>query len=309
VAKIAKKPVHLAWSRADEFFYDSFRPAAAVKITSGISPSGKIVLWDYAIYGMGNRGSDLFYSVPHHRTAIAWQLANGDPMHVIGTGPWRAPDNNTNTFARESHIDAMAAKAEMDPLEFRLANLADERMQKVLRAGAERFGWSSAKAPSNRGFGLACGYDVGVPVALFAEVQVNEQTGRVKVKRVVCAQDLGLVINPEGAKLQVEGCVTMGLGYVLSEEVRFQGGRVLDLDFHTYQLPRFSWVPKIETVLLETNPSQPLGGGEPAIICMGGVIANAVYDATGVRLLQLPMTPRRVKEALAARRKEAVSGS
>jgi CO/xanthine dehydrogenase Mo-binding subunit len=99
----------------------------------------------------------------------------------------------------------------------------------------------------------------------------------------------------------------MGLGYVLSEEVRFQGGRVLDLNFDTYELPRFSWLPKIETILLETDPSRPLGCGEPPIICMGAVVANAVYDATGVRLLQLPMTPKRVKEALAARPKAAAS--
>ena len=95
----------------------------------------------------------------------------------------------------------------------------------------------------------------------------------------------------------------------LSEEVRFQGGRVLDLNFDTYELPRFSWVPKIETILLETDPSRPLGCGEPPIICMGAVVANAVYDATGVRLLQLPMTTKRVKEALAARPKAAASVS
>ncbi|MHC4518896.1 MAG: molybdopterin cofactor-binding domain-containing protein, partial [Planctomycetota bacterium] len=161
--------------------------------------------------------------------------------------------------------------------------------------------------PSGRGVGIACGSDVNVPVALIAEVQVNERTGRVQVKRVVCAQDLGLVINPEGARLQVEGCITMGLGYVLSEEVRFKGGRIIDLNFDTYELPRFSWLPQIEAVLLETDKSRPLGGGEPAIVCMGGVIANAVHDATGARVRQLPMTPRRVKKAIAERSREPAS--
>jgi len=301
LAKIAKKPVQLTWSRADEFFYDTFRPAAVVKIKSGLTDSGKIVSWDYKIYGMGDRGAQVFYNVPHHRITIYGKLRNGEDMHTIPTGPWRAPHNNTNSFARESHIDVMAARAKMDPLEFRLKNLTDERMRGVLKAAAEKFGWTPAKGPSGRGFGIACGSDVNVPVALIAEVEVDKRTARVQVKRVVCAQDMGLVINPEGAKLQVEGCITMGLGYALTEEVHFNGGRILDLSFGTYELPRFSWVPEIETVLIKADDSPAKGGGEPAIICMGGVVANAVYDATGARLFQLPMTPERIKEAMASR--------
>jgi CO/xanthine dehydrogenase Mo-binding subunit len=109
---------------------------------------------------------------------------------------------------------------------------------------------------------------------------------------------MGLVINPEGAKIQVEGCATMGLGYALTEEVHFKGGKVLDNNFDTYELPRFSWVPKIETVLIDASDSPPQGGGEPAIIVMGAVVANAIYDATGARLFQLPMTPERVLAAM-----------
>jgi isoquinoline 1-oxidoreductase len=298
LAKIAKKPVQLTWSRADEFFYDTFRPAAVVKIKSGLTNSGKIVSWDYNIYGMGGRGAQMFYNVPHHRITIYGELRNGEKMHTIGTGPWRAPHNNTNSFARESHIDVMAARAGMDPLEFRLKNLTDERMRGVLKAAGEKFGWTPAKGPSGRGFGIACGSDVDVPVALIAEVKVDKQTGDVQVKRVVCAQDMGLVINPEGAKLQVEGCITMGMGYALTEEVHFEGGRILDLSFGTYKLPRFSWVPEIETVLIKADDSPAKGGGEPAIICMGGVIANAIYDATGARVFEMPMTPERIKQAL-----------
>ena len=298
LAKIAKKPVQLVWSRADEFFYDTFRPAAVVKIKSGLTDSGKIVSWDYNIYGMGGRGAQMFYNVPHHRTTVCRELRNGEKMHTIGTGPWRAPDNNTNSFARESHIDVMAARAGMDPLEFRLKNLTDERMRGVLKAAAEKFGWTPAKGPSDRGFGIACGSDVNVPVALIAEVKVDKQTGDVQVKRVVCALDLGLVINPEGVKLQVEGCITMGMGYALTEEVHFNGGKILDLSFGTYKLPRFSWVPEIETVLIKADDSPSKGAGEPPIICMGGVIANAIYDATGARLFQMPMTPERVRQAL-----------
>jgi isoquinoline 1-oxidoreductase len=296
LARKAGKPVQLVWSRADEFFYDTFRPAAAVKIKSGVDASGKIVLWDYGIYGMGGRGAGVFYDVPHNRVTIYQR------HHLLLTGAWRAPDNNTNSFARESHIDIMAAKAGMDPLEFRIKNIKDEKFRAVLKAGADQFGWTPAKkAPSGRGYGIACGFDVGVPVVLFAEVKVNERTGRVQVKRVVCAEDLGLVINPEGVKLQVEGGVTMGLGYALTEEVHFEGGRILDLSFGTYELPRFSWAPQVETVLIKADNSAAKGGGEPPIICVGGVVANAIFDATGARLFQMPMTPERVKQALADR--------
>jgi CO/xanthine dehydrogenase Mo-binding subunit len=192
----------------------------------------------------------------------------------------------------------MAAKAGIDPLEFRLKNLKNEKVQGVLKAAAEKFGWKPGKLPSGRGFGLACGFDAGTWVAVMAEVEVNKETGGVQVRRVVAAQDMGQVINPEGAKIQMEGCVSMGLGYALAEELHFKGGKIFDLNFDAYQIPRFSWLPKIETVLIDSKDPAPQGGGEPAIICMGAVIANAVFDATGARLFQLPMTPERVKSAM-----------
>jgi CO/xanthine dehydrogenase Mo-binding subunit len=109
---------------------------------------------------------------------------------------------------------------------------------------------------------------------------------------------MGLVINPEGAAMQMEGCITMGLGYALREGLRFKGGKILDSNFDTYEIPRFSWMPEIKTILIDNKDADPQGGGEPAIITMGAVLANAVYDATGVRLYRLPMTPERVKESL-----------
>jgi isoquinoline 1-oxidoreductase len=301
LAKLTGKPVQVAWSREEEFFYDSFRPAAVVKIKSGITKDGKIVLWDYGVYFAGDRGSQQFYDIPHHRTAsVGGGFGGGRSPHPFATGAWRAPANNTNTFARESQVDIMAAKVKMDPVEFRLKNLRDERFIRVLKAAAEKFGWTSSKAaPTGRGLGVACGTDSGTCVATIAEVDVDKRTGRVQVKRVVCAQDMGLAINPEGARIQMEGCITMGLGYTLTEDVHFKGGRVLDVNFDTYELPRFSWVPKIETVILDLKDMPAQGGGEPAIICMGAVIANAIYDAVGARVLQLPMSPERVKKAMA----------
>lgn len=300
LAKLTGKPVQVAWSREEEFFYDSFRPAAVVQIRSGLTDTGRISLWEYHVYFAGERGSQHFYDIPHHKTVLYgsrwWRGTPGS--HPFATGAWRAPANNTNTFARESQIDIMAAKAGMDPLEFRLYNLTDQKMQNVLKAAAETFAWIPSKAPSGRGFGLACGTDAGTYVATMAEVEVDEKRGEVQVKRVVCVQDMGLAINPEGAKIQMEGCITMGLGYVLSEDIHFKGGEIFERNFDTYEIPRFSWLPRIETVIIDDKNSPPQGGGEPAIVTMGAVIANAIYDAIGVRMFQLPMTPKRIKEAI-----------
>ncbi|HEU5395637.1 MAG TPA: molybdopterin cofactor-binding domain-containing protein [Verrucomicrobiae bacterium] len=298
LAKASGKPVQVMWTREEEFFYDTFRPAAIVKIDSGVDAAGRIAFWDYDVYFAGERGAAQFYTVPNHRTASRGSGFGGPASaHPFATGAWRAPGNNTNTFARESHIDMMAAGAGIDPVQFRLTNLGDERMIRVLKAAADKFGWKPAKGPSKRGYGVACGIDAGSYVAGIAEVAVDAD-GNVHVKRVVCAQDMGVVINPEGAIIQMEGCITMGLGYALTEEVHFKGGEVLDTNYDTYELPRFSWVPEIETVLVENNQTPPQGGGEPSIILMGALIANAVYDATGARLFQLPMTPERIKAAL-----------
>ncbi|MFH1091660.1 MAG: molybdopterin cofactor-binding domain-containing protein [Pseudomonadota bacterium] len=298
LAKLSGRPVQVAYSRAEEFFYDMFRPAAVVKIKSGLNKAGEVVLWDYKVYQAGQRGAEVFYAIPHHQAAVygGWQGSRQD--HPFAVGPWRAPSNNTNTYARELHFNLMAARACLDPLEFRLKHLQDKRMIGVLKAAAQKFGWTSSKTPSGRGYGLACGLDAGTYVAAMAEVAVDPGSGAVKVKRVTCAQDMGLVVNPEGAQIQMEGCIIMGLGYALSEEVRFKNGRIFDLNFDSYNLPLFSWLPEIETVLVENKELPPQGGGEPAIINMGGVIATAIHDATGAKLLQLPMTPERVKAAM-----------
>ena len=293
LAKITGKPVMVAWDRKEEFFFDTFRPAAVVKINSGIDKNGNITFWDYHQYFAGARGSDTIYETDNQKTTGY----SARDVHPFGTGAWRAPGNNTNTFARESQIDIMASKAGIDPIEFRLKNLKDPRMIAVVEALKEKSGWKPAKSPSNRGFGIACGFDAGSYVAHMAEVQVDKKTGHVQVLRVVCAQEMGFCVNPEGTLIQMEGCINMGLGYALSEDIEFTGGDIKTHNFGTYEIPRFSWVPEIETVVLDRN-EPPQGGGEPAIICMGAVIANAIFDATGARLYQMPMTPEKVLEAM-----------
>ena len=174
-------------------------------------------------------------------------------------------------------------------------------MRRVLQATAGAFGWKPAPSPSKRGFGVACSADAGTCVATMAQVQVDAASGKVKVLRMVCAQDMGAVVNPLGAKMQIEGGLTMGLGYVFSEELRFKGGQVLDRNFDTYTITRFSSAPRIEAVLVRNDELAPQGGGEPSITTTGAAVANAVADATGARLTRLPMTPERIKQTLSQR--------
>lgn len=299
LAKMTGLPVQVSWTRAEEFFYDTFRPASVIKIKSGVDKAGKMVCWDYHTYSAGDRGAEQFYEIPHYRVVTYGGWHGGSGGHPFAIGAWRAPGASTNTFAREIHLNLMAARLGVDPLEFRLANLKNKRMIGVWKAAAEKFGWTPAKPPSGRGYGLASGIDADTYVAFMVEIDLDRDKGRVAVRRVVCAQDMGLTVNPRGARLQMEGCLTMALGYALTEDIHFSDGRLFDLNFDTYQLPTFTMLPKIETVLVDNHDHAPTGGGEPAVIGMGGAIATAIHDITGAIPRQLPMTPERIKEAIA----------
>ena len=297
-ARIAKKmegtPIQLMWTRHEEFMYDMFRSAAVVKIKSGMKNDGTMTYFDFNAYCSGSRGTDAFYGVPNHKTTTY----NGDNVHPFGTGAWRAPGNPTNTFARESHIDMMAHKIGMDPLEFRRKNITNNRAMRSLNVAAEKFDWL-AGLPEGHGKGIAVGFDAGTFVTIISEVKVDKSTGEVKVIRVVVGQDMGQVVNPAGADIQAEGCVNMGLGYSLTEDIEFDWGKIKDENFNDYQLPVFSMIPeKIESVYVDAMGEPPQGGGEPAIISVGGAIANAVFDACGARVHRMPVTPQRVLKAL-----------
>ncbi len=298
IAKLAKKPVMLSYTREEEFFMDYFRNATVIIINSGVTNEGKITLWDFRQYHAGSRGADTIYNVPHAKTT-QYSGKPDSPVHPLAVGAWRAPHANSNTFARESQIDLMAAKAGIDPVQFRLNNLSDEKMIKVIEALVDKFGYTQSAGPSGRGIGMALGIDAGTWVAVMIEVKVDVKSGKVQPVKAVCSQDMGMCVNPLGSIVQAEGCVTMGMGYALSEDVEFKGGDVITKNFDTYQLPLFSWVPEvIDTVILDRQDQPPQGGGEPAIICMGGALANAIFDACGARLYQMPMTPERVLEGI-----------
>ncbi len=304
LSKLTGKPVQVAWSRAEEFFFDSYRPASIIKIKSGLDDQNRIVYWHFENLYAGERSSQMYYDVPHYKTVMHGGWGGGESRtHPFSVGAWRGPGSNTNIFARESHIDVMASLVGIDPLEFRLKNLGnDKRMQRVLHAAAEKFGWTSGKSPSGRGRGIACLDYLGTYVALCAHVEVDKKTGKIKAKRIVVAQDTGTIINPQGITIQIEGCIAMGLGYCLTEEIQFKGGKILHSNFDTYEFSRFSWMPEIEVVLVENPELEPQGSGEPAITGMGAVMANAVYDAIGIRFSELPMNPDRVKAKLSERK-------
>jgi nicotinate dehydrogenase subunit B len=139
------------------------------------------------------------------------------------------------------------------------------------------------------------------PVTVVALHRLVDVGGQIRVKRVTVAQDLGQVVNPEGTRAQMEGCIIMGLSSVLTEEIHFDGGAIKERNFGSYDITRFSWVPNIETILIDNPELTPQGCGEPTITCVAPVIANALFDATGFRLFRLPLTPQRVKEAVAAK--------
>ncbi len=301
LAKITGKPVMVAYTRKEEFYYDSFHPAAIVKIKSGLNDNNEISFWDYNVYFAGERGAAHFYNIPNTNTKSFGVNRNSTvASHPFATGPWRAPGNNTNTFARECQIDILAAKAGLDPYEFRMKHLTDKKMIEVLEVAGNKFVWKKfQKNPSGKGYGIACGTDAGTYVAMIVEVDVDTKSGNVKVNRVVCAQNMGLVINPEGATIQMEGCIMMGLGYALTEEVKFRNGEILNKNYDTYEIPKFSWLPKIESVILDKKNEQPQGGGEPAIITVGAAIGNAIYNKLGIRLNRLPMTPERILQMIA----------
>ena len=284
LARAAGKPVSLRWTRAEEFAWAYFRPAAAFEARAGISGE-KIVAWDFTAYNPGTAAIETPYAVPNVRTQY---FPCDSPLRE---GSYRGIGATGNNFAREVFMDELASAAGLDPLEFRLANLDDERLSAVLRAAADRFAWSTSKSLGrNRGSGIAAGFEKGSYIAICAQVRV--EGGSVEVERLVSAFDCGAILNPGNLQAQIDGCVIQGLGAALSEEIRFAGGKLLNGSFAQYPLPRLRGTPTMETVLLNRPDVQPAGAGETPIIAVAPALANAVFDATGQRIRSLPLRAR-----------------
>jgi isoquinoline 1-oxidoreductase len=178
----------------------------------------------------------------------------------------------------------------MDPVAFRLKNLKDERLIAVLRAAADRAGWTARAKATGRGYGISCGLEKGGYVAAYAEVDVADRT--VKVRRIIAVFECGAIVNQNGLHNQVEGAVVQGLGGALFEAIDYQDGRLTNGRFADYRLPRFSDLPSIEVVLLDRRDLPSSGAGETPIVGVAPAIGNAIFDATGTRLRSLPMVPR-----------------
>ena len=298
-ARIARQvpgvPIQVAWNREEDLFLDTYRPAAVVKIRCGLDAGrGAITFWDNIVAGVSQGEAEYAYDMQTNR----YQAPAVPDLHPLKAGAWRAPNAHTNAFARESQLDALAAKAGLDPVTLRRRLANDPRLLRLLDLAVETFGWEPAPGPTGRGIGLACGAWRQALVVAVAQVAVDKATGKVKVERFLEAVDVGLVVNPDGARQQVEGAITMGVGQALSEEIHFKGGRILDKNFDTYLLPRFSAIPRIQVVFADNSAMATQGIGEPPVVPVAAALANAVFDATGARVAHVPFTPARVLEAL-----------
>ena len=290
LAKAAGRPVRVAHSRSEEFMWGTVRPAALFEIRSGFNADGQIVAWEYTAYHTGDRpqrgqrGADTPYNTPNVRIAVA------DSASPLRTGSYRSLGCAANHFAREIHIDEIAATLKMDPVELRLMNLTHPRLSRVLRQTADRFGWESRRNDSSVGVGVAIGYDAGSFVAECVEVAVRRRN--VRVQLVVAGIDCGLVVNPEGVRNQMEGSIVMGMGTALREIVEFDSGRLLNPALSRYRVPRINDTPQIEIVMSGDSTTPSTGAGEPGIVPIAAAIGNAVYAATETRIRDLPIVPR-----------------
>jgi isoquinoline 1-oxidoreductase len=186
-------------------------------------------------------------------------------------------------------MDELAHAIKMDPLEFRLKNLKDERLRAVLEKAADVFGWKKAKSGDGRGFGISCGTEKGSYVATCAEVVADRRTKSVKVVRAVSAFECGAVINPDHLKSQVEGAMVMGLGGALFEAIEFENGRIKNPRLSSYRVPRFGDAPSIEVVLVNRPDLPSAGAGETPIVGIAPSVGNAIFAASGLRPRSMPM--------------------
>ncbi len=323
------RPVRFQFSVQDEFGWEPYGPAMAADLEASLRADGRIAGWRHRIH-TGSHSSR-----PHgtgDRLMPAWLRTGGPAMpwsgggeggvrsaeplydlpsrEIVGEyrrGPLRTSALRSlgaffNTFAIESFMDELAEAAGADPVEFRLAHLRDERARAVLENAAERADWSHRVGPSGRGQGVAVARYKGSKayVALVVDVSVDTETGAVAVRRVVAGCDAGVVVNPDGLANQIEGGILQGLSRALHEEVRYAADGIRSRDWTTYPVLRFADVPDIELALLDRPGLPPLGAGEASTPVTPAALANAVDDAVGIRIRQLPLTPDRLRSRLEA---------
>lgn len=334
LSRTLRQPVRVQWTRQDELGWDPKGPQQLLDLRAGLDPSGRIVAWQTEMWVPANHpGARPLLAaqaggIPQDSGRNAAAVAeNGDPSydleHVRVVAHWtketplepsnlRAPGKVANAFAVEGFIDEIAAAAGADPLAFRLTRLTDPRAVAVVTRAATVFGWKPRRSPNPEaregswltGQGIAYVHYKQAEnyVAMAMAVAVEPSTGRIAVRRVVCAHDGGLAVNPDALRNQIEGAIVQTLSRALHEEVTFDTARVTSVDWATYPILRLDEAPEIDVILLG-RPEQTLrGGGEAATVPVAAALGNAIFDATGVRLRTAPFTPARV---LARLREEA----
>src|SRR5919106_1765174 len=326
-------PVRVQWSRQDEHGWEPKGPPQLDEVKAAVDGDGKLIAWDFVDYGFpwtasgstpllaslqvgmrptnpgnpnGSQGGGEIYAIPNQRIVaqlIDWHRPEPIPLR---TSNLRAPGDLARCFASESLVDEIAADLKTDPVEFRQRHLAqNKRGSECLKAAADRAQWQKRASPAPaasgnivRGRGVALTQRANAYVAAVADVQVNKTNGQVSVQRIVCSHDCGLIINPDGVKNQAEGNIIQGVSRALFEEVTFAAHGVTSLDWASYPILRFPDVPEIDIVLITRPEMAPLGAGEQATIPIAAAIGNAIFDATGVRLREVPFTPKRMMAAL-----------
>jgi isoquinoline 1-oxidoreductase beta subunit len=318
-SKATGKPVKVVWTREEDIKYDLFRAATCQRIEAGVDGQGQLTGWSHkvvagsifklinpkaiqngidimSLWGLVDfpgspDGNRILYEIPNLYLEF---LISELPVPVTA---WRSVQNGPNAFVTECFMDEMAHAAGKDPLEFRLGLLKESKgAQRVLKVAAEKAGWGKP-LPKGQGRGIAQHHCFGTDVAAVAEVSVNEKDGHVKVNRVVVAVDCGLAVNPLNVEGQIQGGVINALSTALKEEVIFAKGGVKSANFEDYDILRMSEVPDIEVHLVKGNDK--MGGiGEPGVPPTAPAVANAFFNATGVRIRRIPLTPEVVLAGL-----------
>ncbi|MGB3329349.1 MAG: molybdopterin cofactor-binding domain-containing protein [Thermomicrobiales bacterium] len=305
------KPVKLIWDRIEEMMFGQFRPAMRIEITAGLDTAGKIAGWNYDAYTAG-----YYPELAEAPTASAsdWS-ANILELYAVETSKttlfngisplppffWRVNGATSNTYARESTIDILAEQAGVDPITFRDGMLAEKpRLAAVMHAAVDSSGWTPGVGATGQGFGIALGFDAETPIAEVAQVEVNTETGELKILRMDIAVDPGLAVNPEAIKHQIGGGAMMSLSGAIREELTFANGKLTNGTFSQYAPIVMRDSPPTINVTVFSDPTLPMSGiGEPGVAPAVGAVANAIYDACGARLFQAPFTPERILAALA----------
>ena len=293
LAKATGRPVSVRWTRAEEFTWAYFRPAAVIECKGGLDGKGSLTAWDFTSINPGGSAIDTPYNIANTKILSA---GSDSPLRQ---GAYRCLGATANNFARESFMDELAAAAGADPLAFRLAHLENPRIRTVLEATARHFDWPSRrkKVTPDTGVGLACGTEKNSVVAACVEVGIDRKRGEIKVNHVCEAFECGPIQNPANLTSQVQGCIVMGMGGALREAMEFEDGKILNASFARYLVPRFKDVPKIDVHLINKTDIPSAGGGETPIIAIAPAIGNAVFAATGIRLRAMPMQ-RALREQL-----------